>query len=232
MKSLKIAKIISLSVLCVHLAQVASAALTISSDNIVDGKYTYSLKNDTNFVTTFNADVFTKDAVQAERDGSNNGYVRAFGGRIAASFVYSFDFSSTGSTALGVTFTDGLRNFDSKATSTTAYSIDGGTTWHTIRTLAASGTSGPSATTISFSALLEYSESITSVLYRTTFVANNSGVSFTSPNNQWGRVANAGTIFTATFELTPAIPEPSTWAVLLGSGVFIATIGIRRNRGR
>lgn len=213
----------------------ARAALVIDAEDIVNDQYTYTLLSNSSYVATFNADVFSKTGTTPSRETSTGfpAYVRPTGAVATASFVYVFDFSALDYTVETVSFTDTLRAFQNTVTMSTQYSIDGGTTWNTVRSISTNTTSSGTVS-ISLSTLPEYTGDVDTVLYRANYATKN-GLNFSTPGTQqhvdfqWGRASDGATSFSAVFGLAAPIPEPSTSAFLAGSAL-LGFAALRRRR--
>ena len=229
MKTVKIVALLAVASLCGVLVSSVRAALAITSSDVVDSAYTYSLVNNSgSLVSSFNNDVYSKSHVGAYNEGGSSytSYISPQSPN-SASFEYKFDFSSLGYSVVSVTFTDKLSNFGSPniVSMVTEYSIDDGVTWHTISSRGTSGaTTGISGQTIALSSLPEYTGVVGTVLYQVIYT-DTTGGAYTTNQYQWGRTTTGGTAFTAAFSLeSTAIPEPATWTLLSGACVLVFVV--------
>lgn len=213
------------------------AALVIDAEDIVADSFTYTLLSNSSYVTNFNADVFSKTSTTPIRETGTGfpAYVRPTGAVATASFTYVFDFSALDYTVETVSFTDTIRAFQTTATMSTAYSIDGGTTWNTLRAISTNTTSSGTIS-VALSSLPEYTGNVETVLYRASYATKN-GQNFVTGSGtqqhadfQWGRASDSFTSFSATFGLAAAIPEPSSYALLSGSALLGLALLRRRRR--
>ncbi|MDR1283269.1 MAG: PEP-CTERM sorting domain-containing protein [Opitutaceae bacterium] len=240
MQSLKNALVLAVS--CTALVTLANAALVITTDDIIDNTYSFSISfDDLVDNTKFENALYSSTNIYGatnEKPGesSERRFVVPVTGTFEASFVIAFDFTQAGYTIADFTIRDTL--FISNTTNGTT--ITGMSSWTTglansgtqIRTvLAPGGAGGQESRGTTFWTIPE-AETQSIIYYVVTFAGTNPGRTL-GTNTQWNRAGGQynTTTFLVNFDLVP-VPEPSTYAILIGIISTSATLFWRRRTRR